>query len=251
MKVTIITPVYNAKNTILETIESVRLQTYLNYEHIIVDGLSDDGTLDVIESLPNDGRMSLYSEKDRGLYDAINKGLKLSSGEIIGVLNADDVFLDENSLGLIAASFSGDINFVYSDLYYVKRNDLSIIVRAWKSRNFEKSMIQLGWMPPHPTVYMLKDFMHKVGTYDSENYKISSDYDYLLRALSREDLKIHYTNHFVIKMRAGGVSNNSLFNCPKKIFEDYRALRNSGCGGILTVLLKRIRKLPQYLGVRL
>lgn len=248
MKVTIITPVYNAKNTIIDTIKSVRLQNYSNYEHIIVDGLSDDGTLDVIQGLPNDARMFWYSEKDRGLYDAINKGLRLSSGEIIGILNADDVFLDENSLSLIVSSFAEGVNFVYSDLYYVRRDDLSIILRAWKSGNFERPMIQLGWMPPHPTVYMLKDFMLKVGDYDSENYKISSDYDYLLRALTRDDLKIHYTNQFVVKMRAGGLSNNGVFNFYKKILEDYRALRRARCGGMLTVLLKKMRKVPQYLG---
>ena len=211
MKISIITVVLNNSSTIKDAIESVLSQTYHDIEYIIIDGCSTDGTLEIIQGYSKH-ITKIISEKDKGIYDAMNKGISLSSGDIIGILNSDDVYFDENVIKDVINAFEmNQTDSIYGDLMYVERNDLSKIVRYWKSSVFKIGSFAKGWHPPHPTFFTKKNLYDRYGLFDI-NMKVSADFDLMLRFLEKNKITTSYLSKVLVKMRTGGESNKSLKN---------------------------------------
>lgn len=248
MKVSIITACYNSEKTISKTIKSVINQSYENIEYIIVDGSSNDGTLKIINDFKkkSDLKFIIISENDLGIYDALNKGIKLSKGEIIGFLHSDDFLANTNVISEIVKSFSkNEVDGIYGDLVYVYKNNVKKILRYWKSKNFKNSLLINGWMPPHPTLYLRKSVYKKHGFFNL-HYKISSDYDFIIRIFKDEVLKFKYIPMVITKMRYGGISNGNLINIFHKIKEDFIILRKNNVGNLFTLLKKNFSKIEQF-----
>ena len=242
MKVSIITSVFNNKNTVSEAIESVLNQTYKDIEYIVIDGGSTDGTIDIINSYK--GKITKFiSEPDNGIYDGLNKGILKATGDIIGFLHSDDVYMDNTVIEKVVNKFYGGYDGVYGDLIYVSKNDGKII-RYWKSGDFNINKLKKGWMPPHPTLFLKREIYNKYGLFDT-SFKIAADYDFMLRIL-KHNIKIAYIPEVLYKMRVGGESNKSIKNILLKSKEDYRALKKNEIGGINTLIYKNISKLPQF-----
>jgi len=244
-KISIITVSLNSYETLSDCIYSVATQSYKNREHIIIDGASTDGTLKIL--LENtDNLFRFISEPDNGIYDAFNKGLRQVNGDVVGFLNADDMYASANTLDVIAKAFEDpSICAIYGDLYYVSRYDERKIIRRWKSSKFSQLRFFLGWMPPHPTFYVRKEWYEKTKGFDS-HYKISADYFSILNLFSHPNFKTTYIPTLLIKMRIGGASNKSIKNIVLKSREDLNALQRSGVGGVVTLFFKNIRKLKQF-----
>jgi len=247
MKVSIITVVYNNKNTIKDTIESVLNQIYKNIEYIIVDGASTDGTVEVIKSY-GDKIDKFISEPDNGIYDAMNKGLKLATGEVVGILNSDDVYADNKVIETVANTFQKcDCNATYGDLVYVDKEDLDEVVRYWKSKSFEKGSFQKGWHPAHPTFFVKKEIYDRYGLFNLD-FKIAADYELMLRFMERYNISTHYIPEVLVKMRVGGESNRSIKNILKANIECYKAWQlNDLKISPFIVAKKPFLKLFQYL----
>jgi glycosyltransferase len=244
MIVTIVTAVKNCEKTILDTINSVNSQTYKNIQHIIVDSMSDDKTLELVNENVNSLAV-VISEPDDGIYDGINKGILKSSGDIIGILNADDFYIDNNVIEDVVNEFiNKDVNILYADLDYVGREKQHRIYRRWISGPFDIAKLSLGWMPPHPTIFFKKSLIKDFGIFNLE-YKISSDYDFILRYFSSANIRIGYLSRTIIKMRVGGISNRSIMTILEKSLEDYRIIKRNHVGGCITLFLKNLRKIPQ------
>ncbi len=247
MKISIITAVYNRADTIAEALDSILAQSHEDIELIVIDGASSDGTSELLASRAAEIDV-LVSEKDKGIYDALNKGLSLATGDVVALLHADDLFADNNVLARIAAEFSGDDpDGVYGDLVYVKKTDTTAIVRYWVAGQMTASSLVQGWMPPHPCLYLKRAIYQQYGMFNCA-YEIAADYDFMLRVLRSGELKLTYLPFVMVKMRIGGVSNRSLGNLWKKSREDLRALRENRVGGILTLARKNFSKLPQFFG---
>ena len=245
MKISIITAVYNRADTIADAIRSVQSQTYLDVEHIIIDGASQDGTLHVIDKFKNE-RTRVVSEPDNGIYDAINKGLRASSGEVIGLMHSDDLFAGIHVLEKVAKYFQNpEIDMVYGDLQYVARLDISRIIRFWRAGPFYPDELRRGWMPPHPTLYVRRGVIEKLGVYDT-SFRIAADYEAILRWFGHGSLRSFYVPEVFVKMRVGGESNRSAAQIIAKSREDYRAIRRHRLGGLSTLLMKNVRKLNQF-----
>lgn len=246
LKVSIITAVFNNSNTIADALDSVATQTYKNIEKVMVDGGSDDGTLSILRAFTTNKDV-LSSEPDEGIYDALNKGIKLSSGDVIGLLHSDDLFPDESIVAKIADAFMQDANVdaVYGDLVYIKKDEPDKVVRYWQAGTFHKDKLRKGWMPPHPTLYLRRSVYDKFSQFDT-NYHIAADYDFMLRVFSDESLNIRYIPEVLVKMRTGGASNRSLKNIIYKSYEDYRALRANKIGGLWSLTMKNLSKIPQF-----
>ena len=245
MKISIITTTFNSDKTLQDTFDSIQSQEYKDIEIIVIDGGSNDGTLERIKE--NSFVSNYVSEPDEGIYDALNKGVNLANGVIIGFLHSDDIFNNSDVISTIASKFSDTtVDGVYGDLLYVNKNDTTKIVRNWKSCNFKVSLLKRGWMPAHPTLFLRKEVYKKHGMFDL-SYSIASDYDFMLRILTDTKLKFCYIPKVITKMRVGGASNRSLKNMIKKTKEDYRAATTNNIGGIFTVLLKNTSKLKQFL----
>ena len=245
MKVSIITSTFNSEKFLQATIDSISQQTYRNIEHIIIDGASTDNTLNIIKE--NNSKIAKWvSEPDGGTYFALNKGLKIASGDIIGFLHSDDLFGGEYSIQQVVDTFvSTRCDVVYGDLVYVHAENPERIIRYWKSRDFRHSILKKGWMPPHPTMFMSAQVIR--GTFFNTSYKISADYEFILRLLKFKSLKINYVPEILIKMRLGGISNRSFKNIIEKSREDYRSLVGEKMKFPLLILfLKNIRKLVQF-----
>jgi glycosyltransferase len=247
--VSLITVTYNSQATIADAIRSVASQTYSNIEHVIIDGSSTDDTIEIIRNTPN--RISkIISEPDKGIYDALNKGILNSSGDIIGLLHSDDLLASDIIIEEICKKFiktSADI--VYGDLIYVNNINKDIIVRYWRSRPFDSSLLNKGWMPAHPTMFVRREVYLKYGQFDLQ-YKISSDYDLILRLMQIRNLKIEYLPIVITKMRMGGVSNRNLRNIYLKSQEDYRIMKKNGFSNPLAMLIrKNISKLRQFIRI--
>lgn len=244
-KISIITAVLNRRSTIGSAIRSVQSQTYYNIEHIIQDGGSTDGTLDIIKQTMNSST-SFVSEPDCGIYDAINRGIERASGDIIGLMHSDDVFHNPMVISKVASAFADPkVDLVYGDLEYVSPNNLSKVVRHWVAGEYHPTLLKRGWMPPHPTLYLRRSVFDEYGSYDC-SLQIAADYDAILRFLGRANLKIVYIPEVLVKMRLGGESNRSLKRIIRKSLEDLIAIRRNGVGGMMTLLLKNLRKLPQF-----
>ena len=246
MKISIITVVYNGEAYLRDCIESIIHQSYPNVEYIIVDGDSTDGTLSIIEEYKMHVHQ-LISEPDQGLYDAINKGIAMASGEIVGILNADDMLADRNVIEQIAESFIQDfsIDAVYGDLNYVHPINNKII-RTWKSKQAGEKDIARGWMPAHPTLYIRKALFEKYGNY-ALNLGTAADYDLILRYFYQHQLKVYYLPFLMVNMRMGGVSNKNFLSLIRAFQNDYKALKMNNMPYAFSVLLrKKLSKLKQY-----
>lgn len=245
MKISVITAVLNRKNTIGHCINSVQSQDYCNVEHIIQDGCSTDGSLDVIAKFAN-GSTCIVSEPDDGIYDAINRGIMRSTGDVIGLMHSDDFFPHERVLSLVAAALSDPrVDGVYGDVLHVASDNVNRIIRYWRSGEYTHSKLRFGWMPPHPTVYLRREVFDKWGLYDAK-FRVAGDYDALLRFLSRGGIKLAYIPEIMVKMRVGGESNGSIINIWKKSSEDLIALRSNKVGGVPTLIFKNLRKIIQF-----
>ncbi len=243
-KISIITACYNSKDTIADAVYSVSTQTYENIEYIIIDGGSDDGTLDIINQ-HKDKISKLVSEPDNGIYDALNKGIKLASGDIIAFLHADDIYYDNDSIKRAMQLFDEkQTDSVYADLQYVAKDDLNKIIRHWKSGEFKISKLKKGWMPPHPTFLVKRRVYETYGLFDT-NFRIAADYDIILRFLGKYKISTAYLPQVMIRMRVGGASNRSLKNIILKSKEDVKALKKTQIGGWFVVFMKNITKIPQ------
>lgn len=205
MKITIITPVLNGSKTIARTIESVLNQNYYDLEYIIIDGGSSDGTIDIVNKYKD--KITLISEKDHGIYDAMNKGLKIASGEIIGIINSDDYYC-QNIFSLIEHEFKDDIDLIYGDLLYLNKHNQ--VVRYWRSGKYQKEKIKNGWIMPHPTVFVRKNVYQRLGLFNPI-LQIAADYELLLRFINKE-VNILYLPQTIAVMSPGGKSSKNLIN---------------------------------------
>lgn len=246
MKLSIITVSYNSASTIRDTIESVLNQSYKDVEFIIIDGQSKDDTVAIVQSYGN--RISKFiSEKDKGLYDAMNKGIRLATGDVIGILNSDDFYAGEHVLSKIASLFQPEIEGVYADLVYVSPNDTTRIVRTWKSGLYKEGDFLKGWMPPHPTFFVRKTVYEKYGVF-TDKLKSAADYELMLRFIHGHKIKIAYLPEVTIHMRAGGKSNASVKNRIRANKEDRLAWKmNNLKPGVFTFIRKPLSKLTQFL----
>lgn len=239
-----ITVSFNTERTIECCIQSVLAQSFKNVEYIIIDGSSTDNTLQIIHKYKQDIQI-LVSEPDKGIYDAMNKGIKMATGEIIGMLNADDYFTEANVLRDIADQFIlNNALITYGDLDFV--NSKGRVVRKWRSGKYFPGLFNWGWMPPHPTFYCKKELFQQFGYYSLE-YGTAADYELMLRFMHKNRVSAFYLNKVLINMKIGGISNKSLYNRVKGLLFDLKAMRNNGIKApLLGLLFKPIRKISQY-----
>lgn len=207
MKISVVTASYNSEATIGYTIESFLSQSHPEKEMLVIDGASSDGTLKIVDSFRSD-TIRVLSEKDAGVYDAMNKGLGLFTGDVVGFLNSDDTFHDSTALADIAAGMR-DSDIVYGDLNMVTDHLTKRLVRAWRGGKFGRHSFQLGWVPPHPTFYVRSEVVRKVGNYDL-SYKTTADYDYMLRAMVLNDFRVCYLPRVIADFQMGGISTRGL-----------------------------------------
>jgi len=247
MKVSIITVVFNAEHTVGDALKSVASQNYPEIEHIVVDGASTDSTLDVIKA--NSERVTtLLSEPDSGIYDAMNKGVKLATGDIIGLLNADDILQDDTIISqVVEAHKDNDLDACYADLVYVKSSDLTEITRYWRSRDHRQGLSFNGWMPAHPTLYLKRRVYEKVGLFNTK-LRYQADLEFCTRAFEVHKITSRYIPKLWVRMRLGGVSNNSISSMVKGNWESYLALRKLGLkkDPVSYFLIKFGSKLPSF-----
>ena len=210
MKISIITATYNSAETVRNTFDSVLNQTYKDIEYIVVDGLSKDNTVEIIKEYAGkfEGKMRYISEKDRGLYDAMNKGLAMATGDIVGILNSDDFYTSNNILEIVANNFEeGEIDAVYGDIHFVNSNDLTKCVRYYSSAIFSRRLMRFGFMPAHPSFYCKREVYEKYGAFNTK-YKIAADFDYLFRFIYIKKIRTRYIKRDFVTMRTGGVSTD-------------------------------------------
>jgi glycosyltransferase involved in cell wall biosynthesis len=246
MLVSIITICYNRKATIAKAIESVLSQDYPDIEYIIIDGNSSDGTQDIIETYSSN--ISKYvSEPDKGMYDAINKGLNFATGDIVGLMHSDDEFYDSRVVSKIAAKFENesDTEGIYGNGIYVTNDTEEKLVRDRIGGAYNFENLKAGWLPLHPTVYLKKSVIEKYGVYDL-TFKIASDTEFLLRYLFKHKIKMTYLNEYVVKMRMGGLSTSHK-RAFEVLYEDYKIYRYHKLPALRAVFLKKSIALVQYL----
>lgn len=244
-RVSIVTACFNSASTVTDTLASVESQVGVDVEHLVLDGGSTDGSRELLRARPWPGRV-LIEEPDRGIYDALNKGFDRAQGEILGVLHADDVFESPNVLEQVVSAFNDPlVDAIYGDMVYVRQDDLTHVVRNWRSGKFRRSALRWGWMMPHTTVFMRRATWQKLGPFDL-SFRIAADYEHMLRLLGDPGFRIHYLPRRLVRMRLGGLSNRSLRNRIAMNLEDLRALRQHRLGGVFAIAGKVLRKLPQY-----
>lgn len=247
MRLSLITVTYNAERTIGDTLASVAAQTFEELEYIVIDGASTDGTLDVVRR--HEGLVDiLISEPDRGIYDAMNKGVASASGDLVGILNSDDFYPDADVLSdVVAAASRGGVDGVYGDLAYVEAEQTSRIVRRWRSGPYRPGSFRRGWMPPHPTFFIRREWYERHGAYSREMGS-AADYELMLRMIHKEGARLAYLPRCLVHMRAGGESNASLRHRIAANRQDARAWVVNGLPQPRGLrLLKPARKLLQYL----
>lgn len=242
MKITLITVCYNSEATIKDTLESVLAQTFKNYEYLIIDGMSKDKTVNIIKEYEPKfhGKLKWISEKDSGLYDAMNKGIKMATGDIIGIINSDDVLASHKALEFIEKTFvKNNCSGTYSDLEIRDEETMTKVVRKFIAKTGD---YKLGWHPPHPTLYLKKEVYQKFGNYNQE-YKIAADYDFMLRIMKEPSVKLRYIPKTLVYMRSGGVSTDGLKGYFKSFKESYNVLRKNKAKFPLFVNLIRTWKI--------
>ena len=246
MKVSIITVTYNSAKYLQDCITSVRMQNYKDIEHIIVDGKSTDDTLKIIRS--NSRSISKWiSETDRGMYDAINKGIQMATGDIVGVLNSDDMLATADVIRTIADTFDDpNTDSVYGDLVYVDPQNTQKIIRFWKGISYKRSRFRYGWMPAHPTFYIRRDLITKYGLYES-HYYTAADYEFMARYLYKHKVKACYLDQMIVKMRTGGLSNGNLKSRLRANRRDFLAMKKNNIPfSFFVSILKPLIKIPQF-----
>ncbi|MBN8836624.1 MAG: glycosyltransferase [Sphingobacteriia bacterium] len=245
MKVSLITATYNSAKTIADTLRSVQQQTYPHIEHIIVDGLSTDETLNIVQTFPH--IHEVVSEKDKGIYDAMNKGIELASGEVIGIINSDDFYIHASVIEKIIAVFNDEnCDAVYADLIYVDTHDVNKIKRKWVSGKVKSNSFLYGWMPPHPTFFVRKSVYENFGKFNL-NLGSAADYELMLRFIHKHKIKIGYLPEVILKMRTGGISNQSVQNRVSANQNDRLAWKvNNMKPYWFTLYLKPLRKVSQF-----
>lgn len=246
-KVSILTVCFNSAKTIEDTIKSVIMQDYSNIEYILIDGKSTDNTLEVIQKYK--GQLSrIISEKDKGMYDGLNKGLKLATGEIIGILNADDFYTEKNIISSVVDKLAKEkTDALYGDLYYVEEKDTDKVKRYWRSGAYRPGAFIRGWMPPHPTFFVKKEIYDRYGGFNLE-LRSAADYELMLRFIHKHKIKLSYLEKVMVKMRVGGMSNANLQNRYKANREDKKAWELNGLTPRkYTFWLKPLRKIGQFI----
>ncbi len=246
LKVSIITVCYNSSKTIESTIQSVITQNYSSIEYIIIDGLSSDNTLQIVERY-NDKIAKVISEKDKGIYDAINKGIAHATGDIVAILHADDFYTDKNVISTIVDAFKKqNVDAVYGDLQYVDRVDADKVKRNWISGAYQKQNFLKGWMPPHPSFFVRRECYNKFGNFNTTLLS-AADYELMLRFLYKNNCSVAYIPKVLVKMRVGGKSNVSLMNRIKANREDKKAWELNGLSpSMFTFVRKPLSKLGQF-----
>lgn len=253
MKVSIITPTFNSAKTLSDTLESVKSQSFENIEHIIIDGLSKDTTVELIKteahaSVPAGRQVKWISEADNGIYDAMNKGINMATGDVIGILNSDDFYTNPMVIKTVVTVFeTKDCDAVYGDLVYVNAKDKHKVVRTWNAGEYEASKFRFGWMPPHPAFFVKRHVYEEHGLYDT-SLRTSADYELMLRFLYRHKIPVAYLPQCLVCMRTGGHSNASIRQRLRANKEDRISWKKNGLSvPFYTTLLKPIRKIPQFL----
>ena len=245
IKISVVTAIFNSQDTLEQALASILSQSYPAVEMIVIDGASTDGSLDILERYRQYFGV-LISESDGGIYDALNKGIKSATGDVIGFLHADDVLQNSEVLCKVAAAFSDPgVDAVYGDLVYVARNNIDNVLRYWRGGIYTDKSFQHGWMPPHPTFYVRRSIFERLGGFDTR-YRIAADYDLVLRFLAVEKIRSIYIPEVMVRMRVGGISNQSLKSIVHKSLEDIVILRRNNLGGVWTLFIKNIRKINQF-----
>ena len=244
-KVTIITPVFNAAKTIKSNLESIKRQSYYNWEHIIIDNQSTDNSLKIIKKNSNK-KIKIISERDNGIYDAINKGIKIAKGDIISILHADDLYFSKHVLSCIVNIIKDhNVDIVFGNLVYVKKNNLQKILRYWKSGNYKLGSFNKGWSPPHPSFFMKKKIYKKFGLYKTFD---AADIELMHRMLEKHKVSNYYVNKVLIKMRYGGTSNKNLSQIARQNIQTLKFLKLDTLSKILRfIYYKVINRLAQLM----
>ena len=230
MKITIVTATYNSSATLRDTIESVLSQTYIDYEHIIVDGKSKDATLDIVREyeLRYQGKLRYISELDKGIYDAMNKGIRLATGDVVGLLNSDDFYTSNDVLAHVAKVLSDpNVDAVYGDIHYVNDDDLTHCVRYYSSRVFSRGLMRLGFMPAHPSFYCRRAIYEKYGTFDT-SLRVAADFENLLRLIFVNRIRTKYIPEDFVTMRTGGASSSGMVSHKRILKEHMIAYKQNG-----------------------
>ena len=243
---TIITPVLN-NHKILRCVNSITDQSFKNYEHLIMDGNSNQEQLNIYKKF-QDKRTKIFIKKDMGLYYAINSGIQIAKGQVIAILGADDFYPDSKLLEKIYDFFKkdDDLSLVYGNINYINKKNK--ILRQWNSNKFSKNLIKNGWMPPHPSMFVKKLIYDSIGDYDTK-YKISSDYDFILKVFFNEKIKSLFNDMVFVRMEVGGISNRNIKNIIRKSFEDLRILISYSKNPIFiarALILKNLSKIKQF-----
>ena len=252
LKISIITIVYNNKGTIRDAMNSVLSQDYNDIEYIVVDGASTDGTVELIKDTIKrypERSVKFISEKDNGIYDAMNKGIRLATGEVVGLLNGDDLYTDNLVLKKVAGVFANhSVDSCYADLVYVDKFDLNKVIRYWKSCDYQHGLFNKGWAPPHPTFFVRKKVYEEYGVFDL-SYSMGNDVDLMMRFLNKYALKSVYVPEIFVRMRLGGVSNRNLINIVRQNLELFRAGKKNDIKIFLPVFIfgKIIARISQYI----
>mgnify|MGYP001573372502 CR=1 FL=1 len=246
MKISVVTAVYNRRDTVNDAIMSVRGQTYPELEHVVQDGGSKDGTLDILAGVASSS-MYVESTRDGGIYDGINRGIRRATGDVIGLMHSDDIFASESVLARVAETMAdAQVDGVYGDLVYVSATDPARVIRYWKSGPYHPDRLRQGWMPPHPTLYLRREIFDRWGVYDTD-FRIAADYEAMLRWLVKGQIRLAYIPEVMVRMRVGGESNRSLGRILRKSLEDYCAMRRHGVGGLGTLFSKNFSKISQFI----
>lgn len=231
MKISIITTSYNSAATLRDTMDSVLRQGYTDYEYIVVDGASKDGTIDIIrEYEPRfEGRMRWVSEPDCGIYDAMNKGIAMATGDVVGLLNSDDFFTSDDILATIARELTSPDapDAIYGDVHYVDEKDITRIVRYYSSRDFTRKHMRMGYMPAHPSFYVRRECYEEYGAFDT-SYRVAADFENLLRLIYVNEINTRYIAKDFVTMRMGGASSSGLKSYKRIIQDHFRAYRSNG-----------------------
>ena len=248
MKVSIITCCYNRVNTIRGAIESVLAQDYPNIEYIVIDGASNDGSLEVINEY-RDRISIIVSEPDHGMYEAINKGIRLATGDIVALVHSDDFLYDDHVVSDVVKEFErSQADFLYADGLFVDADNTDRVVRNWIGGNYKRGKVKFGWLPLHPTCYIKRSIIELLGQYD-ETYKMAADTDFLIRYLYEARLQVTYLHRYVVRMRMGGMSTDrSRMKAMWK--EDIAIMRKHGFSPVPTKLMKMMWKVPQFISAK-
>lgn len=241
MKISIITTTFNSEKTLKDTLESVLKQTYTAYEHIIVDGKSKDSTMQIVKEYEEryNGKLRYISEKDNGIYDAMNKGIKMATGDVIGLLNSDDIYVNENVLQEIADKFEEtNCDGTYANLIFMDEQTMSKPQRIWKSKN---GKLENGWHPAHPTLYLKKEVYKKIGLFNLK-YRIVADYDFMIRMLKDKSVKLEYIDDYIVYMRVGGASTAGIKGYIRNMKEANQVLIDNNIKYPKIVNTKRVAK---------